>query len=64
MIETSPVVETAVLVGVINDEQSESQLKEYLLELAFLADTAGAEVKKQFTQRIRISESPYICRGR
>src|SRR5271157_1779065 len=52
MIETSPVVETAVLVGVINDEQSESQLKEYLLELAFLADTAGAEVKKQFIQKL------------
>ncbi|MCX7985459.1 MAG: GTPase HflX, partial [Bacteroidales bacterium] len=44
--------ETAVLVGVITPDQTEQQVQEHLDELAFLADTAGAIVKKQFVQRI------------
>ncbi len=52
MIETTPVIETAVLVGIINQEQNEQLEAEYLEELAFLVDTAGAIVKKQFTQRL------------
>lgn len=44
--------ETAVLVGVILPDQPEQQVQEHLDELAFLADTAGAVVKKQFVQRI------------
>lgn len=54
MIENSPIIETAVLVGLITKNQDESQAKEYLEELAFLADTAGAEVKKHFLQRLDI----------
>jgi GTPase len=52
MIENSPIIETAVLVGLITQNQDESQAKEYLDELEFLADTAGAEVKRHFLQRL------------
>lgn len=52
MIETKAVAETAVLVGLITPEQDEQKVQEYLDELAFLADTAGADVKKTFTQRL------------
>ena len=38
--------EKAVLVGLITPEQNEQKVKEYLDELAFLADTAGAEAVK------------------
>lgn len=44
--------ENAVLVGLITQSQSEDKAKEYLEELAFLADTAGAKPIKQFFQRI------------
>ena len=44
--------EKAILVGVINHHQSEGDVKEFLDELAFLTDTAGAEVVKSFVQRI------------
>ncbi|WP_159517566.1 GTPase HflX [Sunxiuqinia indica] len=54
MIETEKVQETAVLVGLINKEQDERQAQEYLDELEFLADTAGAKVKKQFFQRLDV----------
>lgn len=54
MIETSTQQETAVLVGLINQQQDERQAKEYLDELEFLADTAGAVVKKQFFQRLDV----------
>lgn len=37
MIDTSPIPEIAVLIGVINRDQNESQVAEYLEELAFLA---------------------------
>ncbi len=44
--------ETAVLVGLITNEQSEAKTKEYLDELEFLAETAGAVVVRRFTQRV------------
>jgi GTP-binding protein HflX len=55
LIEKQPVVsqnEQAVLVGLIHKEQNEVQVHEYLDELAFLAETAGAETVKRFTQRL------------
>jgi GTP-binding protein HflX len=52
MIEIKPIIETAVLVGLINEDQDETRAKEYLEELEFLAETAGAEVKKHFLQRL------------
>ena len=47
--------ENAVLVGLITKTQNEQKTKEYLDELAFLADTAGAVTVKRFVQRL---ESP------
>jgi len=44
--------ERAVLVGLVNDAQPEERVKEYLDELDFLADTAGAETVGRFTQRL------------
>ena len=44
--------ETAVLVGLITPRQDEAKTKEYLDELEFLADTAGAKTVKRFTQRV------------
>ncbi len=54
MIETAPITEKAVLVGLISSSQGEKQAKEYLDELEFLADTAGAEVLKKFTQKLDV----------
>jgi GTP-binding protein HflX len=53
MIDNTILPETAVLVGVISQNQDELQVKEYLDELQFLADTAGAIVVKRFTQRLQ-----------
>ena len=44
--------ETAILVGLITQEQDEAKTKEYLDELEFLAHTAGAVTVKRFTQRV------------
>lgn len=54
MIETAPITEKAVIVGLISQQQDERQVKEYLDELEFLADTAGAVVLKKFTQKLDI----------
>jgi GTPase len=54
MIETAPETEKAVIVGLINQHQDERQAKEYLDELEFLADTAGAVVLKKFTQKLDV----------
>ena len=45
-------IERAILVGVITQEQNETQVTEYLDELAFLAETAGADSVKRFTQKL------------
>ena len=44
--------EKAVLVGLVTPEQNEQKVKEYLDELAFLADTAGVDAVKRFTQKM------------
>ena len=54
MIVTAPIKEKAVLVGLISSSQDEKQSKEYLDELEFLADTAGAIVLKKFTQKLDV----------
>ena len=51
-IKTEIYQETAVLVGLITPTQSEVKAREYLDELAFLADTAGAIPEKTFFQRL------------
>ena len=40
------------MVGLITEQQNEAKANEYLDELAFLADTAGAETVKTFLQRL------------
>ena len=44
--------ENAILVGIIQRNQTEEQVKEYLDELAFLALTAGAKTVKRFVQKL------------
>ncbi len=57
--------ETAVLVGLITKEQDEAKTKEYLDELEFLADTAGAVTVKRFTQRVNGPSSvTYVGKGK
>ncbi|MDD4144373.1 MAG: GTPase HflX [Prolixibacteraceae bacterium] len=52
MIDTTPETEKAVIVGLIYRDQDEKQVNEYLDELEFLAETAGATVLKKFTQKL------------
>jgi GTP-binding protein HflX len=57
--------ETAVLVALITTAQDERKTNEYLDELAFLAETAGAEVLKRFTQRLDMAHSvTYVGKGK
>lgn len=57
--------ETAILVGLITQEQDEAKTKEYLDELEFLADTAGAVTVKRFTQRVAApSQVTYVGKGK
>jgi GTP-binding protein HflX len=44
--------EKAVLIGLVTKDQPAEQAKEYLQELEFLTDTAGAETKKHFIQKL------------
>lgn len=68
MLDKQPLIqqqENAVLVGVITKDQTEMQLMEYLDELAFLADTAGATVLKHFTQRLPHPDSKtFVGKGK
>ncbi len=52
MYDTAKKQETAILVGLINRTQDEEKAIEYLDELEFLADTAGAKILKRYTQRL------------
>jgi GTPase len=57
--------ERAVLVGIIDKTQSEEQVQEYLDELAFLAETAGAVTVKRFTQKLGHPDSKtFIGKGK
>ena len=57
--------EKAVLVGLITQNQNERKTNEYLDELAFLAETAGAEVVKRFTQKLDTPNSvTYVGKGK
>ena len=58
-------VETAVIVGLITPAQNERKTTEYLNELEFLAETAGAKVIKRFTQKMNgPSSSTYLGSGK
>jgi GTP-binding protein HflX len=57
--------ERAVLVGVVQKEQTDTQVNEYLEELAFLAETAGAVTAKRFTQKLQHPDSrTFVGKGK
>lgn len=57
--------ETAILVGLITQQQDEAKTKEYLDELEFLADTAGAVTVKRFTQKVNgPNQTTYVGKGK
>src|SRR5271156_6770416 len=57
--------EKAVLVGLVHKEQTETQMKEYLAELAFLAETAGAVTVKTFIQKLPKPDSKtFVGKGK
>ncbi len=57
--------ESAVLVGVVQKDQSEQEILEYLDELSFLAETAGAKTKKSFIQKLAQPDSKtFIGKGK
>ncbi len=59
------VEERAVLVGLITPQQNESRAKEYLDELEFLADTAGAVTVKKFVQKCQAPNSTsFVGKGK
>src|SRR5690349_24183355 len=57
--------ERAVLVGLVHKDQTEPQVQEYLDELAFLAETAGAQTVKRFTQKLQHPDSrTFVGKGK
>jgi len=65
LIEIKPYIEHAVLVGLITPQQPEERTKEYLDELAFLADTHGIVPVKRFTQRLNLPiTATYVGEGK
>jgi len=65
MISTEKISENAVLVGVAVQNQTLEKELEYLDELAFLAETAGVEVRKIFTQNLTVPDSrTYVGKGK
>lgn len=64
-IQSEAKTETAVLVGLITKQQDERKTAEYLDELEFLAETAGAVTVKRFTQRLDGPSSvTYVGKGK
>ena len=61
----NPIVEKAVFVGIIRQTDEERKVLEYLDELEFLAETAGATGDKKFIQRVdRPDNATYIRSGK
>ncbi len=64
-VKTEKVVEKAVLIAVETQQQSREQTDDYLTELAFLTTTAGAEVQKNFIQRLPMpNPKTYVGSGK
>jgi GTP-binding protein HflX len=64
-IKIVPSGEKAVLVGIITQLQNEKKSKEYLDELAFLVETAGATPVKRFTQKMaKTNQKTFIGSGK
>lgn len=65
LISTAPIIQEAVLIGVINKQQDEELSKEYLDELAFLAETYGVIANKRFTQKLeKPDKATFIGKGK
>lgn len=65
LFDTAIVKETAILVGVISRKETEERVREYLDELEFLAETAGAVTEKIFTQKLDLPDSKnYVGAGK
>jgi GTPase len=65
MIETAPIKETAVLIGLATHVQDLGRTNEYLDELAFLVDTAGGIAVKRFIQKLDHADSrSYVGSGK
>jgi GTP-binding protein HflX len=54
MIDTDKPLERAILIGVLYHGQEESEVEDYLEELSFLTETAGAEPVKRFIQKLDV----------
>ena len=54
---TSKIEDTCILVGLVNQKQTEEKITEYLDELEFLAETAGIKTVKRFTQKLERPDS-------
>jgi GTP-binding protein HflX len=62
---TSAAQERIVLVGIITQDETEAQEKEYLAELAFLVETAGGTCIHQFTQKVQRPDiRTYVGKGK
>ena len=65
MIDTHKQPETAVLVALVTQKQTADQTKEYLDELAFLAETSGVQTRKMFTQKLdRPDTRTFVGKGK
>lgn len=62
---TKPKKELAVLIGLINQQQNEYEVKEFLNELAFLTETAGAEPVHKFVQYLEVpNPKTFVGKGK
>lgn len=65
LISTHKEQETAILVGVITQKQNAGKTKEYLEELAFLAETSGVKTLKTFVQRLNFpDQKTFVGKGK
>lgn len=62
---TTEANETAILVGLVTPQQNETKVNEYLDELEFLADTAGARTIRRFVQKLdHPNSTSYVGKGK
>jgi len=65
LIINKEMTERTVLVGLVTPKQNETKVNEYLDELEFLADTAGATVENRFTQKMEMPNSrTFVGKGK
>ena len=65
LISTHKEQETAILVGIITQKQNTEKTKEYLDELAFLAETSGVKTLKTFVQRLNFPDQrTFVGKGK